>query len=210
MARTVGSSAPDTRRRILESAAEVFVEHGYAGASMRDIAEGLGITKAALYYHFTSKEDLLDGLVQPVMQELADFVAEVESGAYPTPEILRGFLDIVVTGVPAILPLMVDPGAREAVKSRYDLAALVRRLEATVAGGTDPEAVLRTQFVLGGIRSLIVSRVIIAARTHCAPGGGSLRGMLAAGSALADSATLTEFERDVVVRAALAGLTVGD
>jgi AcrR family transcriptional regulator len=49
----------DTRQRILDVALDLFTEQGYDGTSLRQIAEQLGVTKAALYYHFESKEDIL-------------------------------------------------------------------------------------------------------------------------------------------------------
>jgi AcrR family transcriptional regulator len=51
--------APSTRERILDIALELFTEQGYDKTSLRDIAERLGTTKAALYYHFARKEDIL-------------------------------------------------------------------------------------------------------------------------------------------------------
>src|SRR5579871_4147084 len=48
-----------TRERILDVALELFNEQGYDKTSLREIAERLGVTKAALYYHFKSKEDIL-------------------------------------------------------------------------------------------------------------------------------------------------------
>jgi AcrR family transcriptional regulator len=50
---------PSTRDRILDIALELFSEQGYDKTSLRDIAERLGTTKAALYYHFARKEDIL-------------------------------------------------------------------------------------------------------------------------------------------------------
>lgn len=52
-------SAAQTRERILDLALELFTEQGYEATSLRDIAERLGTTKAALYYHFARKEDIL-------------------------------------------------------------------------------------------------------------------------------------------------------
>jgi AcrR family transcriptional regulator len=52
-------SAPETRERILDIALELFTEQGYEKTSLRDIAERLGTTKAAIYYHFERKEDIL-------------------------------------------------------------------------------------------------------------------------------------------------------
>ena len=48
-----------TRERILEVALELFNEQGYDKTSLREIAERLDVTKAALYYHFERKEDIL-------------------------------------------------------------------------------------------------------------------------------------------------------
>ena len=49
----------ETRERIVDVALEMFNERGYERTSLREIAERLGVTKAALYYHFRSKEDIL-------------------------------------------------------------------------------------------------------------------------------------------------------
>jgi AcrR family transcriptional regulator len=51
-----------TRTRILDVALDLFVEKGFDGTSLREIAEKLGITKAAIYYHFASKDDILMAL----------------------------------------------------------------------------------------------------------------------------------------------------
>ena len=53
---------PDTRQRILDAALDLFIEQGFDGTSLRQIAEKLGVTKAALYYYFESKDDILMAL----------------------------------------------------------------------------------------------------------------------------------------------------
>ncbi|HEU5308208.1 MAG TPA: helix-turn-helix domain-containing protein [Acidimicrobiia bacterium] len=55
----------DTRERILTVANELFTEQGYEGTSLREIADRLDITKAALYYHFRSKDEILQTLLEP-------------------------------------------------------------------------------------------------------------------------------------------------
>ena len=54
----------DTKERIMETALELFAEKGYLGTSMNDIAKQLGFTKAALYKHYTSKQEILDRIVE--------------------------------------------------------------------------------------------------------------------------------------------------
>lgn len=52
-----------TRAGILQVAAEEFEAHGYVGASLSDIAERLGLTKGALYFHYPSKGDIARAIV---------------------------------------------------------------------------------------------------------------------------------------------------
>jgi AcrR family transcriptional regulator len=59
MPRPPRSQGSETRERILDVAQELFTRQGYDKTSLRDIAARLGITKAALYYYFERKEDIL-------------------------------------------------------------------------------------------------------------------------------------------------------
>lgn len=56
--------AGDTKERIMDTALELFAEKGYLGTSMNDIAKQLGFTKAALYKHYTSKQEILNRIVE--------------------------------------------------------------------------------------------------------------------------------------------------
>lgn len=56
--------AGDTKERIMETALELFAEKGYLGTSMNDMAKQLGFTKAALYKHYTSKQEILNRIVE--------------------------------------------------------------------------------------------------------------------------------------------------
>ena len=60
----------DTKEKILREAANLFSERGYFGISMDEIALNVGISKATLYYHFESKESILNILVTNSCAEL--------------------------------------------------------------------------------------------------------------------------------------------
>lgn len=53
-----------TKERILDEALRLFSQSGYIGTSMNDIATKLGVTKAALYKHYTNKQEILDSIVE--------------------------------------------------------------------------------------------------------------------------------------------------
>ena len=57
-----GNEPQSTRERILDVALELFVEQGIDKTSLREIAERMGFSKAALYYHFASKDDMVMAL----------------------------------------------------------------------------------------------------------------------------------------------------
>jgi AcrR family transcriptional regulator len=71
----------DTRERILEVASELFIEQGYDGTSLREISDRLGFTKAALYYHFQSKEEILRELLLPFDTLLDELLERLEGAA---------------------------------------------------------------------------------------------------------------------------------
>jgi AcrR family transcriptional regulator len=65
-------SVEDTKKKILEAARSVFVEQGYAQASMRLIARAAGISVGGLYLYFRNKEDLYLTFMQDWMKKLND------------------------------------------------------------------------------------------------------------------------------------------
>ncbi|MAL97693.1 MAG: hypothetical protein CL583_04495 [Alteromonadaceae bacterium] len=71
------------RAQIVEAATQLFAETGYEGTSLRDVAERCGMTKAALYYHYTDKEALLRAVVEYRMIRLND---KIEAALAAVPE----------------------------------------------------------------------------------------------------------------------------
>lgn len=57
-------TAEDTRRRILESGYKLFYRHGFNRVGVDEIARAARVTKRTLYYHFTSKDDVLASILQ--------------------------------------------------------------------------------------------------------------------------------------------------
>jgi AcrR family transcriptional regulator len=64
------STTVDTKQQILEVARHLFSDRTYLGVSMSDIATSLGITKAALYYHFSGKRDIYLNVLEDVLADL--------------------------------------------------------------------------------------------------------------------------------------------
>jgi AcrR family transcriptional regulator len=64
-------------------ALELFSRQGYDATSLREIADRLGFTKAALYYHYQSKDEILAALVAPMGDVMREMVARLEAADGP-------------------------------------------------------------------------------------------------------------------------------
>ncbi|MER8221655.1 helix-turn-helix domain-containing protein [Streptomyces sp. NPDC094143] len=93
----------DTRRRIQDVALDLFAEQGYEKTSLREIAEHLDVTKAALYYHFKTKEEILvsifEDLTQPI-EDLIDWGRRQPHTLETKQEIIRRYADTLAQAAP--------------------------------------------------------------------------------------------------------------
>lgn len=131
--------ASDTRDAIRGVAVELFSKHGYEKTSLREIAEQLGMTKAALYYHYPSKQALLVALIEPLIEKwkvVAGRTAGLPVTHANVERILGEVLDVLL-GHRAIAGMFARdaPAMFEAIGPFYqDLVDLTLRLHTWLAG----------------------------------------------------------------------------
>lgn len=193
MARTVGSAAEDTRRRILDAATELFNERGYAGTSIRDITERLGMTKGALYYHFASKDELLYAMVAPLLDAVRTFLGDVRDAGTVRPELVRGLVDMLDANAPLVRSLSSDPAVTRAKLEGRGVAAPFAELARGLSDATTGDAI-RGRCAIG----LIFAGVLGPPRHE---------GFKPA-CAAAEDRRLTEREKEFITAAAVAVLSV--
>lgn len=84
---------PDGRRRILDEAARLFLDRGYAETSLRDIARAAGMQAGSVYYHFDSKDEILEEILRrgivAVDVVFAETSAQMPSSATPADRLRR-------------------------------------------------------------------------------------------------------------------------
>ncbi|WP_347346659.1 ScbR family autoregulator-binding transcription factor [Microbacterium sp.] len=76
---TMQARAQQTRRTIIEAAADAFVTRGFAGASLAEIADQAGVTKGALYFHFPSKAALASAMIEVQREANAELAERVDA-----------------------------------------------------------------------------------------------------------------------------------
>ncbi|MCS7220043.1 MAG: TetR/AcrR family transcriptional regulator [Anaerolineae bacterium] len=85
------------RDRIIQVARELFVARGYHAISMREIAEAVGASKAALYYHFQDKEALFLAVLSADLRDLGRRVAEARASGQTTEVRLRAVVRSILS-----------------------------------------------------------------------------------------------------------------
>jgi AcrR family transcriptional regulator len=74
------------RQTILDAASLLFIEKGFGGTNINDIADAVGMTRTALYYYFPSKESMLEALTRDVTERASDLTKEVARRAEISPD----------------------------------------------------------------------------------------------------------------------------
>lgn len=85
------------RNTILEKAKSLFIQHGYHGLSMREIAEEVGVSKAALYYHFKDKEELFIAVLNQNLDNTGQEIDAIRSSSNNCSEMVIKFIEYVLT-----------------------------------------------------------------------------------------------------------------
>lgn len=153
----------DTKAEIREVALELFARQGFDKTSLREIAERLDITKAALYYHYRSKNDLLRALVTPLTDDLGALVEQYGrglEGGSPVADpaaLLAGYFEVCARHSTMLLAVMNDLGALNRTGLVEAIIDYRRRLDALLVG-KDAGTVARMGSViaLGGLQDIAV------------------------------------------------------
>jgi AcrR family transcriptional regulator len=126
------------KARIVSAAAELFATHGVGGTSLQMIADTIGVTKAAVYHQFKTKEEIV---VAAAEAEIARLEAALDAAAAePDPELTRevllaGIVDLAVERRRMESTLMGDPVIVRFYARNEHLQQVLSRLYAMLTGG---------------------------------------------------------------------------
>ncbi|WP_406830357.1 TetR/AcrR family transcriptional regulator [Pedococcus sp. KACC 23699] len=125
------------RARVLAAALELFALHGVSGTSLQMIADHLGVTKAAVYYQFHAKEDIVLAVVENAVEQLRGYIETSE--AAPTPQeatavALDGLVDVVLAHRKVVAAMLSDPEVSRILEAHEDFTDLTTRLGAQLLG----------------------------------------------------------------------------
>lgn len=125
------------RARVIEAALSLFAEHGVHATSLQMIADQLGVTKAAVYYQFQSKDDIVLAVVRPIFDDMARIVRI--AGALPTPVSQRdttvsGIVEVSIEHRRVMAVFNGDPVVHSLVQSNEEFTRVVDGLAELLLG----------------------------------------------------------------------------
>jgi AcrR family transcriptional regulator len=151
--------ASETRQRIIDVGRTLFCSQGYTGTPLRAISDALGVTKAALYYHFRAKDDLLGAIVSPLLDRIDEMLDAAPDATLPEPEQRRAFLvtyvDELTTHADIIALLIRDHGVGQHPLGRR-FASQHTRMRELLGAGDGAANVIRTTTALRALELAVI------------------------------------------------------
>ena len=144
-----------TRRAILAVAQELFAAQGYAGTSVADIANRLGMSKAALYYHFRSKTDILRALLEEPVAAYSRLAGSAAAGQLGAQDLLGAVIDTTADLHALVDVIGNDPSARSALQDLLPRSREINEaITAALAGPRpDPAGIIRAHAAYGAAKN---------------------------------------------------------
>lgn len=155
-------TAPSARQRFADAALDLFVEHGFNGTSLQMIGDRLGVSKAAVAYHFHSKDDLLAAVTQPAFSDLREMLDEAESVRRESARrthVLEGYIDYLIRHRRVSTWLSRDVAALTNPAVFGPIQELTERMDAVLMGDADPLARVWASAMTQGLSGPIVAGV---------------------------------------------------
>ena len=145
----------DTRQRLLDVAMALISRHGFAGTSLQMIADELGFTKAAIYYHFRTRDQLLVALMEPILHQIRQVVETAESQRTPRSQMgamVQGFAEVVAKNRSLAAVMVFDPDVHNVLQSQPDWGDLiVRQLALLTQLDSGPTGVIKATVLFTGL-----------------------------------------------------------
>lgn len=151
--------------RILDAALELISEHGAAGTSLQMIADAIGVTKAAVYHQFKTKEAIIIALTERELGQLAEALEAAEAEGSPARArevLLTRVIEIAVRRRRAASTLQFDPVVVRLLAEHEPFQLFIDRLYAAMLGDQRGSTARVHAAMLSGVISVAVMHPLVA------------------------------------------------
>ncbi|MCV7290707.1 TetR/AcrR family transcriptional regulator [Mycolicibacterium wolinskyi] len=151
--------------RILDAALELIAEHGVGGTSLQMIADAIGVTKAAVYHQFKTKEAIVIALTERELGQLEEALEAAEAEGSPTRArevLLTRVIDMAVQRRRAASTLQFDPVVVRLLAEHEPFQQFIDRLYAAMLGDQAGSTARVHAAMLSGVISVAVMHPLVA------------------------------------------------
>jgi AcrR family transcriptional regulator len=159
--RFIARSAAQTR--ILDAALQLFAEHGVGGTSLQMIADAVGVTKAAVYHQFKTKEQIVIALTERELGGLEEALEAAEAEGHPprARELLLGrVIDLAVERRGAASTLQFDPVIVRLLAEQEPFQRFIERLYGVLVGDAGADSRVLAAMLSGAIAVGVVHPLV--------------------------------------------------
>ncbi|WP_433829762.1 TetR/AcrR family transcriptional regulator [Actinoplanes sp. CA-015351] len=142
------------RERVLSAALDLFAEHGVSGTSLQMIADRMGVTKAAVYHQFPTKEEIVLAVIDPVLASLTPIATSAARRRTPASRrrhVLDAVVDLVVKHRRLSAVLSFDPVVVRLVRQHPAMTVISELVELLTGPDPSPAARVEVVMVAGGL-----------------------------------------------------------
>jgi len=164
--RALGSTSHTAAQtRIVEAALVLFAEHGISGTSLQMIADAIGVTKAAVYHQYNSKDEIVLAVTGVVLTrlEVAVTAAEAERSRSRAREVLIAeMIDLAVERRRVASILQQDPVMLRFLDEHAPFRRVMERVNRLMMGGaSDPPSRIRAAMIIAGIGGAVIHPLVL-------------------------------------------------
>src|SRR5262245_586712 len=160
-----GASYTAAQTRIIEAALALFAEHGISGTSLQMIAEAIGVTKAAVYHQYNTKDEIILAVAQVVLARLEAAVtaAEAERSRARAREVLIAqMIDLAVERRRWAGVLQRDPVMLRFLEEHGPFRRVMERVNRVLMGGASiPRARVQAAILAGAIAGAVIHPLVL-------------------------------------------------
>ncbi len=163
----ISKNKEERRQELIDAAERLFLENGYTGTSVNDIVRTTGVAQGTFYYHFKSKEDILEAIVHKTVQTLEVQLREIveKTGIHPArqlQELLAALFEFVLAHRSLITFVHLDSnallhhrlmGTTARIIQRHLLTLVERGIKEGCFHVSNPEDAIN--FFLGGVTGVL-------------------------------------------------------
>ncbi len=127
--------------RVIEAALALFAEHGIGGTSLQMIADAIGVTKAAVYHQYNTKDEIVRAVAEVVLAGLAAALTSAEASPSPSRArevLIAGMIDLAVERRHMAGILQRDPVMLRFLEEHAPFRRVMERVNRVIMGGASP------------------------------------------------------------------------